>query len=124
MAARSAANLKADATAADTALATAIASPTVANINSAIAAFATVVTNGRDSEYARSAQRVDGPSIGRDLQVLAQGASRDLQLILRRTVDAQGNADVNATRKALKRVQSGLALTGSWKSITSLPTTS
>lgn len=128
MAARTGTQLKSDASAADTALATAVATPTIANVNAAITAFQTVVTNGSASERARSAVRPDGVSIGSDLAAQAGQVVNDLQLILSvakaPTPTDIGALDVAAAKRMLLRIQMGLVLPGGWQSIKALPTTS
>ena len=104
-----------DVAAADAALATAITTPSDANVAAAKAAFDVVVTNGRDTDNARSAMRSDGQgSVGKDLQVLAKAASRDLQLMRPASPDAD-------KRKQLSRLQRNLN-GGLWGRVRNLAT--
>lgn len=80
MAKRTGTQLKSDMDAATTALDTAIAAPTQANIDGAIVAFQAVDQNGRDSRFAVQRSGM-APAYARDVARLASEATSELRSI-------------------------------------------
>ena len=118
MANRTGTQLKSDASAGDTALAAAVASPSDANLQALLTAFNAVAQNGRDSAFSFTTSDGAAQRPAVDIAALAEGAAREILYIMRTAANAS-----NAERSALlKQLQTRLNL-HTWASVTSKPTT-
>lgn len=118
MASRTGTQLKSDAAAGDVALAAAISAPSIANIQTAVAAYTTVRQNAADSITTIKTSDASSQAIARDVQAHANTVIRELNSILAKF----SNSSAAELRLLLTDVQRRLTV-GTWSSILSKPTT-
>lgn len=127
MANRTGTQLKSDMTSVDTALSTAIGSPTDANIQAVIAALATVEQNGLDSRY--QIQTPGGPQVAQfpalDTAMVAREAKRELEYVMGTQHNVAGASGGNAERiQALRLLKARMdGPGGGWDHYRAKPTT-